>query len=309
MSVFKEFDVCLNIAVPYRSFDEYSELVRKYEEEGIELCLWLLLPSELGYWPSERNVVFFEDYLDELFEWASEEDLYFPWIGVDLEPPIYQLDGVREKSFFEKPSAVVRAGFSNLDKERFEDAMFRYSSLLDKVHDYGVKTLTAVEPLVINDALMGTDFIQDLMEVPVFGVEWDRVSFMIYTSMWSGYSQGLISREECTSLLYDYLSDGKEKLQERTAVSIGVTGVGALGDEPYYENPSQLKPDVEASLAAGVKDISIFCMRGILRRGNPREWFKMVQDSKPNKPDSSWKANLIRSGAKIGTSLGSKIFR
>lgn len=309
MSVFKEFDVCLNIAVPYRSFEEYSNLVREYGEENIDLCLWLLLPSELGYWPSERSVGFFSNYLDEVFDWASEEGLYFPWVGVDLETPIFQIERFREVSFWEKPSAVFRAGLSNLDVGRFENAVVEFSSLLDKIHDFGAKTLTAVNPLVINDTSTGDAFIQDLLEVPVFGIDWDRVSFMIYTSMLSGYSKNLISSEESTTLLYNYLSEAVEKLQDRAAVSIGVTGTGALGDEPYYENPSELKPDVEASLAAGVKDISIFCIEGILKRGNPREWFDMVQNSKPRKPDSSLKVSLIRSGAKIGTSLGSKIFR
>lgn len=310
INIFKEFDVCLNIAVPYGSLGEnFSRLLRRYEEEDVEVCLWLLLPFELGYWPSEVNVQEFSSYIDEVFNWADEEDLFVPWIGVDLETPIYQLYDLWKKPFFEKFPAALRLGFSNLNEDRFDDAVVGFNSVLDKIHAYGAKTLTAVDPVVINDGVMENNFIQDLMEVPIFDVEWDRVSFMIYTSMLSGYSRGLISRKDSTYLLYNYLTDAKEILSDRAAVSVGLTGIGVIGNEPHYSEPESLKPDIEAALAAGIKDLSIFSIEGILNKENPKTWFEMIKNSKPKKPNPTLKTDLIRGALKLGSSLGTKFLR
>lgn len=318
MDLLKGFDVCLNIATHYGSLgDEFSKLLRTYEKEGIEVCLWLLLPDYLGYWPSEKNVQEFSEYLDKVYQWASKEDVKIPWIGVDLETPIYQLERIREGSLLGRVPALVDVGLSNLNKRRFENAVNEYNRILDKLHDHGSRALAPVNPIVIEDGVMGNNFLQDLLETPIFEIEWDRVSFMIYTSMLTGYTTGmlmgyaggLMGRKESTYLLYDYLKNARELLGNRTAVSVGATGIGKLGDEPYYESPEDLRPDIEASLAAGVGDVSILNIEGILASRAPRRWFEMVKESKAKEPKRAWKVDLMRGIVKIGSSLGSKILR
>ena len=51
--------------------------------------------------------------------------------------------------------------------------------------------------------------------------------------------------------------------------SVGLTGVGALGNEPHYTQPADLAHDAAALKAAGVDDFAIYNLEGILGSACP----------------------------------------
>ena len=59
------------------------------------MTLWPLLPDEIGYWPNERNVDPFSAFVQEILDQVRTDGLRLPWIAVDMEPPIYQMDALR----------------------------------------------------------------------------------------------------------------------------------------------------------------------------------------------------------------------
>lgn len=297
ISLLKKYDVNLAIATPYGCLNnEWANFLKLYQDNGCEVALWLLLPDDLGYWPSERNADEFSKYLDEVFKFAKLHNLKIPWIAVDLEMPIYQGERVlRAKTLPKKIKELIKIRKENKDLKRFQIATRKYSEIQDKINNFGAKTLVAAHHFVLDDLAVGGLRLQDIMETPVSVVKWDVVSFMIYNSMNVGYSKGLISFSDAQYILYRYAKDAKKYFGESASISLGVTYVGKLGDEPYYEEPHKMIPDIEATKAAKINDIAIYNLEGILRAKNPADWFEVVLNTPPKVPHMTLKAKVLKS--------------
>lgn len=295
IELLKKYNVNLQIALPYKSFNaSWIDFLKRYQDKEIEITLWALLSDELGYWPNERNVDEFSRYIEKILECLSKSNIKIPWIAIDLEAPIYQHNSLVKASTLEKPFLLRKIIKDNKNEKRFRESTLKYKELNKKIHQYGAKTIVASQPLVIEDLSMHSTKLQDIMETPVTVVPWDVISFMIYNSMFVGYSRGLFSYSDARYLLYEYSLIAKKFLKEGASVSLGVTDVGKLGNEPFYEEPKFLVPDIEAAKSAGISDICIFNLEGILKRGRPEDWFEVILNTPPKKPKPTLKGKLIR---------------
>jgi hypothetical protein len=63
---------------------------------------------------------------------------------------------------------------------------------------------------------------------------------------------------------------------ERGGISLGTIGVGAFDDEPCYRGPDELARDVAIATRAGITEISVFDLGGILRRPPPEAWLDAI---------------------------------
>lgn len=61
--------------------------------------------------------------------------------------------------------------------------------------------------------------------------------------------------------------------------------------------------DVEAALAAGIQDISVFSLEGILNSSQPETWLEMIYSAPPRIPQRSRKEETIRKAAGVGYRL------
>lgn len=295
IELLKKYNVNLCIATPYGCLNkEWADFLRIYQDEGIEVTLWLLLSDELGYWPSERNVEDFSKYIESVFEFAKTYNVRIPCIAVDLETPIYQANTILRANGLKKIPALLRVYKENKNKKRFDYATKKYSELLDKIHQNNAKTIVAAMHWVMEDVAVGGTKLQDIMETPITTVDWDVISLMIYNSMFVGYTKGLINFADAHYLLYNYSKEAKEKFGERASVSLGVTYIGKLGDEPYYEEPSFMTGDVQAVKSAGINDIAIYNLEGILKSEKPEEWFELVLNTEPKIPPPTLKIKIFR---------------
>jgi len=307
IELLKKYGVNLNISTRSLS-DDLAEMLRVYEKEGIEVSLWILLSQELGYFPNERTVAEYSALVDRIFNWASEKDVRVPSISVDLETPLYQGLALKNSPWFKKLPIALNILKSNMNRKKFQEATEGYAKILDKIHGFGAKTIAAAIPQVVDDVDDGRTALQDLLETPITTVEWDAVSLMLYGSMFIGYTRGFISKPDMEYMIYDYCRDARKIFDSRAAVSIGVTGVGVLGDEPRYEHPGQLRGDAEAAKAAGVDDIAIYNFEGILAYQKPEEWFEAVLRAKPRVPPATPKVVLMRKIIKRGDRLLGRVF-
>lgn len=295
IKLLKKYNVNLSINFPPTALnDNYAKMLSKYTEEGIEVALWVLLSDESGYWIHEQNADIFHQHLEKIFDWADKNQLCIPWIAVDLEPPYYLLQKIEQSPWYQTIPEILKILHENRNPKRFASATKKFRKILELIHNNKAKTLAAVSNLVAEDIVTKQKNIQDLSETPVSTVEWDVLSFMIYNSMSVGYSKGFISYRDSRWYLYDVCKDMKRKLGERAAISIGTTYIGKLGNEPYYQNPEDILPDVEAVLAAGINDIAIYNLEGILHSKKPEKWFDCVLDAMPKVPKRSFKADLFR---------------
>ncbi|NOY91637.1 MAG: hypothetical protein GXP55_10590 [Deltaproteobacteria bacterium] len=95
-----------------------------------------------------------------------------------------------------------------------------------------------------------------------------RMEPMAYTSLFEGYSRGLVSRRVARDLLV--------RITRRSggAVALGVVGPGALGDERAYRDVDELRDDVSLARAAGATRLSLYALDGLLERGAPERWLE-----------------------------------
>lgn len=296
----KRYNCGVGLAFMPGSMDaDHARLLKTWADDGIEVALWPLLTDAQGYWPNERNADAFFEAVKQICGWADGNGIVLPWLAVDLEPPVYMMKDLKEGALAHKLRAARRLASENRDRGRFLDASRRFGELNEFLHGRGCKTLVPIPSHVIPDFVTGSTTIQDLMETPVSTVNWDLVTAMIYTSMITGYSRGAVRPRDARWYLYSAMRDLKETLWERAGVSIGVTGIGKLGDEPYYKSPDKLKPDVEAAKAALIEDITIYNFEGILKSARPEAWFEMLLEAVPRVPPRSLAVDAARAAARL----------
>lgn len=298
VALLKRYRVQPCLALPYGHLSSgYARYLQTYIDEELEPALWPTMSDEQGYWPHEGNATEFSDYVRQIFHWAHSMRVKVPWLAVDLETPFYQWQEQSGARGLNKITTVMRHYKSNRHRARFDQASGIYLSLQEYISGQGCRTLVPVLPLLELDLVKGGVKVQDYLETPVTPVKWDLISVMQYNSMLVGYSRGLIKPKDACWHLYRLALNARRLLGARASLSVGVTAAGKLGSEPFYRNPEEMRPDIEAALAAGIEDLAVFCLEGILRSTRPESWFEMIHSASPVAPGRSRKMQFVRSAA------------
>jgi len=272
LNLLARYDV--GVCVQVSAFEGLAPVLRAHAEHGLEPAVWLLLPKHHGYWPSERNAELYAARVEALLSWAARERVQVPWLAVDLERPLWQAQMLDRAYGLAKSLAQLGLAAANLNPRRFARAQAAYQAMAARAHDAGVRLLCAAHDYVLDDLLAGSNLLQDLHEVPVLGGPWDALSLMLYTSL------GCERRS-----LYEAARELRLRLGDRAAASIGLTGAGVLGTEAHYTRPEDLAPDVAALKAAGVRDVAIYSLEGILSSREPQAWFESALAAAPRVPE------------------------
>ncbi len=304
VQLLRRFDVMLCLSVPHGALDDpLANVLRVYVEAGLGVALWLLLPKSIGYWPSERNADAFSAHLDAVFAWADRQHVRVPWIAVDLELPLPQALAYRDSHGLKQIFTTGHIALVNLNARRFARAVTRYRAILDKIHERGASALCAAHDSIVEDVHLGAPIVQDFLETPVADVAWDVVSTMIYNSMI--VEQHRITPDDAHWMQYEVGCELKRAFGDRAGMSLGLTGVGVLGDEPHYAGPSQLASDIAVAKAAGIDDIAVFNLEGILHSPDPAAWFQVAIDTPPQVPRrTAWAASERSRRRRLARSIG-----
>lgn len=280
------------VAIALREEDlneECAIALRGLEEARVSVSFWPLLSLEIGYFPCERNFLDYISFVEKVLAWAQNAGVSPDVIAVDLELPFSQVVEILKAGKLKivpKTFGILR---ENLSSSRFKQAHSAFAELQGFVRSRGIRVLTAVLPWVLLELDGSFDLIQDMMETPVFGIDWDIISPMFYVSMISGMSGGFVNERDANWLTYKACCELADRFSEKAGVSLGVTGTGILGNEPSFDTPERLVIGIEAALAAGITDISIYNLEGILEREDPEHWFDLIRSAKPRIPPESRK--------------------
>jgi hypothetical protein len=272
------FDCGVLLRVDQSHIDErLAESLRACAAAGVPgVGLWLLLDAEAGYWPSERNA----HVVRELVQQALRLKPAVPWLAIDLEPPLRQATALAGLAGPRALLARSRFALENLAPRRFQAAWGIYRDVIGIAHGAGLRVLCAAHDYLAEDAWLGRPVLQDVHEAPVLGLPWDALSVMLYGSMMG------VATLDARRWMYD---TARLLRTHRVGASIGLTGAGALGDEPHYDSPGDLGGDAAAVKAAGVADFAIYSLEGILQRPCPEDWLRAVIDAEPRvPPPSQW---------------------
>lgn len=264
----------------------------------IPLGIWPLLPDTDGYWAGERNA---ELYSARLFEALERTRASSPvrTVAIDLEPP---LD--RVCAFFDKSrtlSAVESALREALRPDVVEvrrRARVSFGELQRSLAVENVETVAAVVPLVIFDLATEHRPWQALLGTPIEPPFWDRICPMLYGS--------LAAKSLSAPVIEHVLFAAGRVLVEhvgtkRAAAALGLAGPGKLGNEAFYATPELLARDVAAIRAAGIEDLALFSLEGVLAREHPEAWLRAFCEAPPLIPAGKIRRAAFGAGAKMLT--------
>lgn len=232
----------LAVAVFPSQVPRLPALALRCRDMDVRLVVWPLLEDSLGRWASTTNTAEYEELLARIFR-----DVPASVLLLDLEPPI----------------AVTRSWLDLRPKKkpRLQGPQKRtFGGLATWARREGWQVEAVVPPVIAYGAKW-----ESRLGTPVSELGCERVESMAYTSLFEGYGRGLIDRRVARDLL--------SRIAGRSnALSLGVVGGGALGDEQAYRSVDELIDDVGVARAAGVEQLSLYGLDGILERGPIEPW-------------------------------------
>lgn len=260
---------------PGRETPAMAEALRALSGAGRGLGLWPLLSDAEGYWPSDTNALAFSARVAEVLAFARRAGARVDTVVVDLEPPL----AVMQRLYCGGPAAHLRVLAERIFEasqaasvQRRRAAAQTLTQLRQRLDGQGIETYATVVPLVLLDDRAGRGLWQAVFQTPVFRPGWSRVCPMLYTSM----IQDLLPGQAAASargLAYALARRATERCGvQGVAAAVGLAGPGKLGREPTLATPRRLEEDVGAMRAAGVQDLALFSLEGVLGQPDPEAW-------------------------------------
>lgn len=261
---FEQLPACLPLLARYRvdlllavrpwQLPEIGELVRRARGAGVFVGVWPMLADEDGRWANARSCHKFIAFTDGLIAEVPFADE----VAIDLEPPIFQL------------TKWVRGRPARLQASEYRAARDAYAAATRRWHA-SHRLTTAVMPMLAFE--LGGQWMQRVLGTPATPLDVDRHSVMAYSSLFEGWSRGVVNRRRAEQLVAACARFARRRFGERAALSLGCVGAGAFGSEPAYRDPSELARDVSLARAAGIEELALFDLGGVMRRPPAEAWF------------------------------------
>jgi hypothetical protein len=248
----------LLLAVRPWQLDEVGDVVRTFQSRGVFVAVWPMLANDDGRWLNARSSRAFIQFADAVLEAAPNADE----LVLDLEPAIAQL------AKWKQLRPTWRQTPSPNRYHHARDALIEATRRWSTQH----RITTAILPLLAFE-LRG-EWMQRAVGTPATSLAIDRHSIMAYTSLLEGWSRGLVNRRRSELALAACARFARRRFAARSALSLGTVGVGAFGDEPSYRSPAELQRDVAIAVSAGIDELSLFDLGGILRRPPAEAWLE-----------------------------------
>jgi len=158
-----------------------------------------------------------------------------------------------------------------------------HERLVASLRERAIEIVAAVVPPLLLPARPSRGW-QRVLGTPVDELSYDVVSAMLYTTLFEGYSAGVVRRADAQALLSRFARLAKERFGARASVSLGAVGKGALGDERTYRDPGELAEDVAIARAAGINDLALFDLAGVLARPPIEPWLDALTETEASAP-------------------------
>ncbi|WP_437986522.1 hypothetical protein [Sorangium sp. So ce117] len=300
LALLRRYALELSIAVRPATAAGLPDLAAACADAGVAVAVWPMIADEDGRWASAGNAAAFDAFVARLLDALDARRLAAAEVVFDLEPPI---EAVR-RALAGGRGALDLLGGGPRGAPRWDEAQRAYAELAGAVHARGVATSAAIVPLVLADGpARGWE---QLLGTPVSAPPWGRVGAMLYTSLFEGYSRGALGREDALALLAWGCRAAARRFGPKAGASLGAVGKGALGDEPVYRSVAELREDVAAAEGAGVSDLSLFDLGGVLARPPAEAWLEaFVAPPEARSPRDTLRARgVVAAAALVGRAAG-----
>ncbi|RVU47965.1 hypothetical protein EA187_00590 [Lujinxingia sediminis] len=278
--------------------------IRRARALDLQPGIWPLLSPEQGYWPNTTTLPLFAPYIRNLIQELLAREAVPALAAIDLEPPLDALKRLHERVLRPfVPAPPPRHAPHLRPTVDLPTARTLLDELIADLHRLTIPTLGITLPTAAHDLRDGHNLWQRIARTPWMHIDWQLAGIMTYGSMLSGYSRGLLSPADARYIHWRLLRHLHTHFGPRAHASIGLTGTGVLGDEPAYSSPTELALDLGATLHAGVHDVAIFCLEGILNDAHPERWFSALTRATPAPPSPSLRTRSLQTLAAATRSI------
>ncbi len=288
----KQRGYSIMVAVPAAGFPsaELQRLLQQAAQQGVEVRLWPLLAEADGYWPNETNIATFAAQVRKILAWLKDNSLAAGAIIYDMEPAIAYSRAL-EKGFEQGLSSTIELMKKHLDSAAHAKARAALKQSIREVQAAGLKAQCVTFPQVLDDLADGDGDLQDALDIPVHGLPWDEVSFMVYQTTYASSVGSWIGPD----LVRRYAAEARKHFGQRATVALGVVGKHGVmsAGAKLYPDPATLAADIAAALWEKVGRVEIFSLDGVLAEAAPDAWLEAVDDVTPRQPASSSQADLV----------------
>lgn len=232
--------------------DERIEATRLLNAHHIYTVAWLVAPAAEGYWFNLQNYPQAMEHYRMFYVWASDHNMHFDAVGLDIEPPLNEVRGGTEWGV----RALLGRLFQARENVLYPAARAAYSDLIGEMHTASYEVHAYQLPLVVDDRRAGTTLLQralDIVELPA-----DVEVLTCYSSL----PIERLSNDLGGALIASYgpAADG---------VAIGISGGGATLDAAGDSLPPLSWEALERDLllsAHYADTIYIFSLEGCVER-------------------------------------------
>lgn len=282
----KKYNVTLNYKLEYgHDNQDFYEMIKAYNDNAVPVSIWATLSDDMGYWINERNAAHFDAYVRELVEKLECKGLKIKGLCIDLETPLEDIKNLSEpKTLISPLKTYAKMLTANLNKQRFNEARRVLAETAHYLRGKGLESYAACVRHCYYDIRFNSELLQNALEIPVFDVDWDKYNLMYYATMIRNEMKR-IKRVDVDYLIYHQVSHLKEVLKDKLAISVGVTNIGKLGNEPYYDDIKVFEKDMGILKGIGIDSISLFSLDGITEENRLLEFLYTMDRAEPYKPE------------------------
>jgi len=262
------FEADLYLAVqPDDLGEDLLALLREAKTQNVGVRLWPQLP-DLGVWINETNAVEFGVYVFELLEWMAANDVSVDWIIFDLEPSFEYAEQLRGTLGEEGLAGVLDLLAAHRVPEDFEAARRTIAEIVEQLHSVDVRAMAVTLPWTIDDLADSDADLQDIFDTPLVGIGWDKISVMAYRPWFSDFVGASLS----PGFVGSYAESIAALFGDRAQVAIGNISSPGLLLPQGYSDPFDVTRDVAAARSAGVADVSLYSLDGMVLAGGAERW-------------------------------------
>ena len=301
LPVLAKYDCDLILHVEQASFSDpdFAELLRAAKRAGVGVDAWLLLPYQEHLYVGQASVEATRELARRAADFFEKENGAVRAFVFDCEPsPLLGRElfaAVRAKS----PRQLARTLRDQMDAEVFWRDTAEINGLIAELRGRGYAVDGAANRAFLDAQDRGNVALEDALNAPVSGVEWDALSFITYRYQASQLSY--------VAMLNRYAPLAKRLYGARAAMDVGL--VGNYDDIPQNEERAalfgggaafygylrgmrsafDLQEAVGVVLGCGVRRVNLYALDGAATSvAGVESWLKAARRAKPMSAFARW---------------------
>ncbi|MGK5088906.1 hypothetical protein WDW86_15210 [Bdellovibrionota bacterium FG-2] len=280
------------------NFSELVHLLHAAQTKKVDVWIWPLLAQKEGYWLNQWNAPQFKAFTLDLLDNLEAQGVSVKGVSFDLEPPLEKLEALLSLAKKLKLAELTKTAQSYDEPDLFCAARSEIRDLAQTLHQRKLLVHAVTTPFILHDfknkvthPRCADRTMQRVLGIPLDAENFDLISFMAYRSEFKTIIGGINSR-----LVYTYGQRARAAFGGQAGLDLGIVG-NLTFPHPLigYQEPSRLKEDLAAARAAGIGNLQIYSLDGMVLSEDPNlrpiaDWVGEVQ---PHKPGVSIKFSLL----------------